>query len=284
LRMLDMGKFADIQCYLKVIIKSGGFKMRTEMPFIFLAVWLCFLLVVSPLACKKTENSGNDRKRPIKFYAGQDIKPVYSRSKVEKAKSEYIFEPALQGDLVKHDFIIENTAMAPLELNDVEGCCGCFVESYTQKIPPGESGAISVLLLTDSRGGDIIDGRVRAKTNDPTRPEITIDVQMKVKEFADLNPYRVWLKGSVDEEIVEKCIVIPNENYPFNITDIKNRAPGGWIDYSYEEIQKNGRKAYEITVKNTKENTGNYQEVLFVQTDHSARPEFKIRVEGRITE
>ncbi|MFP4534036.1 MAG: DUF1573 domain-containing protein, partial [Desulfobacterales bacterium] len=167
---------------------------------------------------------------------------------MEKANSEYVFEPALQGDLVKHDFIIENDSMTPLELNDAEGCCGCFVESYTQKIPPGESGAISVLLLTDSRGGDVINGTVRAETNDPNRPEITVDVKMKVKEFADLNPYRVWLKGSVDEEIVEKCIVIPNENYPFNITDIKNRAPGGWIDYSYREIQKDGRKAYEITV------------------------------------
>ncbi len=258
--------------------------MGSKKPFIFVAVWLCLLLVTSPLACKKSENSGNDRKRPLNFYAGQDIKPEYSRSKLETANSEYVFEPALQGDLVKHDFIIENDAMVPLELNDAESCCGCFVESYTRKIPPGESGAISVLLLTDSRGGDIINGTVRAETNDPNRPEITVDVKMKVKEFADLNPYRVWLKGSVDDKIVEECIVIPNENYPFNITDIKNRVPGGWIDYSYREIQKEGRKAYEITVKNTKETPGAYQDVLFVQTDHSARPEFKIRVEGRITE
>lgn len=258
--------------------------MRTEKLLIIVAVWLCFLLVVSPLACKKTESSGNDRKRPLNFYTGQDVKPVYSRSRVEKAHSEYVFEPALQGDIVKHDFIIENDAMAPLELDDVEGCCGCFVESHTQKIPPGETGVISALLLTDSRGGEVIDGTIRAKTNDPARPEISIDVKMKVKEFADLNPYRIWLKGSVDEEIVEKCIVIPNENYPFNITDIKNRSTGGWIDYSFEEIEKNGRKAYEITLKNTKETPGDYQDVLFVQTDHSARPEFKIRVEGRITE
>ncbi|HMA86544.1 MAG TPA: DUF1573 domain-containing protein [Desulfosalsimonadaceae bacterium] len=247
-------------------------------------LYVCLMLSALSISCQKQENSGSEAKKPLNIYSGRDIKPVYSRSEVKNPHTSYEFEPALQGDIVKHDFIIKNDAMAPLELSDVEGCCGCFVESHTRKIPPGESGAISALLLTDSRGGEVIDGTIRAQTNDPNRPEITIDVLMEVKEFADLNPYRIWLKGSVDEEIVEKCIVIPNEDYPFNITDIKNRAPGGWIDYSYKEIEKNGRKAYEITVKNTKETPGAYQDVLFVQTDHNARPEFKIRVEGRISE
>ena len=245
---------------------------------------LCLMFSVAALSCQKQEKAKSKGKKELSLYTGRDVKPVYSRSVVKKPHTSYQFASVLQGDIVKHDFIIKNDTMAPLELSDVEGCCGCFVESYTQKIPPGESGAISALLLTDSRGGEMIDGTIRAQTNDPTRPEITIDVSMRVKAFADLNPYRVWLKGSVDEQIVEKCIVIPNENYPFNITDIKNRAPGGWIDYSYKEIEKNGRKAYEITVKNTKETPGAYQDVLFVQTDHIARPEFKIRVEGRISE
>jgi len=257
--------------------------MRTKTPFILMSLCLCLVLAASPLSCKKSENSGREGRKKINFYTGRDIKPVYSRSQVEKPHSRYEFEPALQGDIVKHDFIIKNDTMAPLELSDVEGCCGCFVESYTQKIPPGESGAISALLLTDSRGGEVIDGTIRAETNDPDRPEITVDVFLKVKEFADLNPYRIWLKGSPDAEIVEKCTVTPNENYPFNITGIKTRK-GVWFDYSYREIEKNGRKAYEITVKNTREKPGPYQDVLFVQTDHSAKPEFKIRIEGRISE
>lgn len=244
----------------------------------------CLMLTAAPISCQKQENSGSEDKKTLNLYSGMDIKPVYSRSEVKGGHSSYEFEPALQGDIVKHDFIVKNDSMAPLELYDVEGCCGCFVESSPRKISPGESGAISAVLLTDSRGGEVIDGTIRAETNDPERPEITIDVKMEVKEFADLNPYRIWLKGSLEEEIVGKSIVIPNENYPFNITDIKNRAPGGWIAYSYREIQKDGQKAYEITVRNTRDTPGNYQEVLFVQTDHSERPEFKIRVEGRISE
>jgi hypothetical protein len=145
------------------------------------------------------------------------------------------------------------------------------------------TGKLSVLMLTDSRGGTEINGTIRAQTNDKDRPEISIDVFLYVKEFAALHPYRIWLEGSFKDEISEKCIVIPNKDYPFNITGIKLRK-GVWLDYSYREIEKDGRKAFEITVKNTRKKPGPYQEVLFVQTDNSARPEFKIRIEGRITE
>jgi len=241
------------------------------------------MLAATPLACKKQENAGGESVKKIDFYTGMDMEPVYSSSSIEKPHSKYEFDPALQGDIVKHDFIIKNESETPLELRDVEGCCGCFVEGYTQHILPDMSGVVSVVLLTDSRGGEIIDGKIRARTNDPARPEITIDVLMEVKEFAVLNPYRIWLKGSPNEVIVEKCTVITNENYPFNITGIKTRK-GVWFDYSYREIEKNGRKAYEITVKNTRDKPGPYQDVLYVQTDHSARPEFKIRIEGRISE
>ncbi len=257
--------------------------MRSKNTVIILSFLLLFMLIASPPACKRQENTRSGEIKKINFYTGRDIKPIYSRSRVEKAHSRYEFEPALQGDIVKHDFIIENHSEAPLKLRNVEGCCGCFVESYTPSIEPGMSGAISAVLLTDSRGGEVIEGTIRAQTNDADRPEITIDVSMRVKAFAALHPYRIWLKGSPEEEIVEKCIVIPNKDYPFNITGIKTRK-GVWFDYRLQEVKKNGRKAYEITVRNTREKPGPYQDVLFVQTDNPARPEFKIRIEGRISE
>jgi hypothetical protein len=257
--------------------------MSAKKPFIIISLLLCLILVAFPIACTKQENAGSEGPKDIDFYTGMDIKPIYSRSKVEKPHSKYEFAPALQGDIVKHDFIIENNSDKPLELRDAEGCCGCLVEGYTQSISPGMAGAISAVMLTDSRGGEMIEGTIRVRTNDPDRPEVIIDVVMEVKEFADLNPYRIWLKGSPGETIIEKCTVIPNENYPFNITGIKTRK-GVWFDYSYKEIENNGRKGYEITVINTREKPGPYQDVLFVQTDHPARPEFKIRIEGRISE
>jgi hypothetical protein len=258
-------------------------KMQSDHNVKIMLLFLLLMLINTILACKNSENQAEGNNNKVNFYNGIEITPVYSSSYVEKSHSRYVFDPVLQGDIVKHDFIIKNDSKEVLELSDAEGCCGCVVESYTRKIQPGLSGQISALLLTDSRGGKEINGTIRAHTNDKDRPAITIDISCYVKEFAALHPYRIWLNGSPKEDIVEKCIVIPNENYPFNITGIKTRK-GVWFEYSYKEIEKDGRKAYEITVKNKRKKPGPYQDVLFVQTDNSARPEFKIRIEGRIAE
>ena len=104
-----------------------------------------------------------------------------------------------------------------------------------------------------------------------------------MKEFASLSPYRIWLEGSAAQDLVATSIVIPNQDYPFRVTGIKTRR-GVWFTTSYREIERQGRRGYEITVRNTRKKVGSYQDVLFVQTDHAARPEFKIRIEGRIRE
>jgi hypothetical protein len=202
---------------------------------------------------------------------------------VDEPHSRYVFEPALQGDIVRHDFVIRNDSEEILEIHEVRGFPGCVVESYSRRIEPGLTGAISTLILTDSRGGEEIAGTLRARTSRADRPEITIDASLFVREFAFLSPYRVWLEGSTSEDLVGTCIVIPSRDYPFSITGIKARK-GVWFTTSYREIEREGRKGYEITVRNTRKKTGSYQDVLFVQTDHPARPEFKIRIEGRIGE
>jgi hypothetical protein len=247
-------------------------------------VFLCLLTALAMFlpACKSKENPSDISNHMADFYKGLEVKPKYSQSYVEQARGRYVFDPVLQGDIVKHDFIIKNDAKNILELSGAEGCCGCIVESYTSVIQPDQTGKISVLILTDSRGGSEINGTIKAKTNDKDRPEIAMDVSLYVKEFAALYPYRIWLEGSLKDEIVQRCIVVPNKDYPFHITGIKSRK-NVWLDYSYREIKKDGEKAYEITVKNIRKKPGPYQEVLFVQTDNIARPEFKIRVEGRIS-
>jgi hypothetical protein len=184
---------------------------------------------------------------------------------------------------VQHDLLIPNDGDETIELTRVTACKGCILDGHTKEIAPGGRGRVSLLLLTDSLGGQAIDGTVLIETSDPDRPRIDVDVTMAVKEFASLAPYRVWLQGKAGEPIVAKCLVVPNADYPFNITDIKPRK-GAWFDWSLAETTHEGRRAYEITLTNTRQKPGPYQDVLFVQTDHPARPEFKIRVEGRLSD
>jgi len=250
-----------------------------------MTVLFCLWLVIpTALAgCEKQEKQENLIDQKLNFYKGLAVEPIYSRSNVDQARSRYEFPPVLQGDIVNHDFIIKNDSGEALEITEAAGCCGLVVESYTRSIEPGMTGKISVLILTDSRGGQEISGTIQAKTSDKNRPQIAIDVSIFVQEFASLSPYRIWLKGSPDQEIVEKCRVVPNDAYPFHITGIKVRK-GVWFEYDLQEIETEGRPGYEITVRNTRKKIGSYQDVLFVQTDHPRRPEFKIRIEGRIGE
>jgi len=252
----------------------------------YLMTILCFLSLVIPTAfagCEKQENHDQLVDPKLNFYKGLEVEPIYSQSKVESVHVRYEFPPVLQGDIVHHDFIITNDSDKALEITEAAGCCGLIVESYARRIEPDMTGKIALLILTDSHGGQEIKGTISAKTTDSARSQITIDVSIFVQEFAALSPYRIWLKGSPDQEIVEKCTVVPNDAFPFRITGIKVRK-GVWFTYDFREIETDGKPGYEITVRNTRKKIGSYQDVLFVQTNHPLRPEFKIRVEGRIGE
>ena len=138
-------------------------------------VFLLGVLLAIQLACGKEERLPPARDRSLAFYTGLEVEPVYSRSFVGQAHSRHEFEPALQGDLVRHDFIIRNDSDEILEIHEVQGFPGCIVESYSRQVPPGLTGRISMLILTDSRGGEEIAGTIRARTSDADRPEITMD-------------------------------------------------------------------------------------------------------------
>lgn len=219
--------------------------------------------------------------RPFEFYRGVEPRRVESRSTITGAHTRYVFEPVLQGDLVHHVFVIPNDSQETLEIRSLRMCSGCILQSHSRQIERGLEGAISFVIPTDALGGQTIESAIVAETSNPERPRIVIDVSLHVREFASVSPYRVWLRGGSAEEIVETCLVVPNEAYPFSIKAIRARK-GIWFSYSHREVVRQGRKAYEITIENTRTKPGPYQDVLFVQTDHPERPELKIRIEGRI--
>jgi hypothetical protein len=210
---------------------------------------------------------------------------VFSKSIVREAESRHVLEPVLQGDEVHHVFRIPNPGPEPLELRDVNVCSGCIPAGHSQRIPPGGEGAIAIIVTTDWLGGSGISSPITAETSSPAMPHLTIHVELEVREFAALEPYRVWLRGSASapEPITATCIVTPNEAYPFSITGIRTRK-GVWFEHAFTEIERDGRRAFEITLRNTRTRPGPYQDVLYVQTDHPERPELRIRVEGRIEE
>lgn len=180
-------------------------------------------------------SEGPQTKAPLfAIYRGAEPKRVHSKSIVDGARGQHVFEPALQGDLVLHDFIITNDRQDVLELRNVDMCTGCLLDGYSKSIQPGLQGRLSMFVPTDPYGGQEVSGPITVETNDPDRPTIRIDVSLPVREFASVSPYRVWLKGAPSTEIVASCIVIPNHAFQFSITAIRARK-GVWFSHSYEE-------------------------------------------------
>jgi len=223
-----------------------------------------------------------EKKRVSQLYRGIDARR-YSKSTIDLPISEYVFESVLQFDSVEHDFIIKNNSDVPLELKKAKGCCGCAVTSYSNQIPPGLTGKISVLIITDRRGGTEVNGTIRAETNDKDNPEIIIDISCPIKKIASISSHKIMLDGPYTKIIEGSSIVIPEDDFPFKITGIKPKK-GLDITYSYEEIEEDGRNGYLITVKRTRKEIGIFRDTLFIQTDNPLRPEFKIRVQGEVSE
>jgi hypothetical protein len=231
--------------------------------------------------CSTNDKFSPEQKQKLNFYFGLPEKPVYSKSVVDSPKSTYVFDPVLQFDLVQHDFIIKNTSKQVLELKKVQACCGSLVENYTREIPAGKEGVIKTVLLTDRRGGQEIQGTISAQTNDPKNPEWTIDISCYVKKFADISEFTIMLNGSLHETIEGSSVIIPTKEYPFKITGVKAKK-GQDIVYGYKGIKKDGGKAYLITAKNIRKEPGVIRDTIYVQTDNPARPEFIIRVQGKV--
>jgi hypothetical protein len=233
--------------------------------------------------CSTNDKFPTEKKQKLNFYFGLPEKPVYSKSVVDSPKSKYEFDPVLQFDLVQHDFIIKNTSNQVLELKKVQACCGSLVEAHSSQIPPGKEGVIKTVLLTDRRGGQEIHGTIRALTNDPKNPEWTIDISCYVKKFVDISEFTIMLNGSWRETIEGSSVVIPVKEYPFKITGLKAKKAQD-IVYGYKEIRQAGKKAYLITAKNKRKEAGVIRDTIYVQTDNSSRPEFIIRVQGKVTD
>jgi hypothetical protein len=248
---------------------------------IFLGLVAVILVSWNMCSINATPPAGENTKPP--FYMGIPQKPVYSKSVVDSPKSSYEFEPVLQFDQVNHDFIIKNTADHPLDLKKATGCCGSLVEAFSSQIPAKGEGVVKVLLFTDKRGGELIRGTIRIMTNDPVHPEWTIDISCYVKKFADISVHTIMLNGSWRNPIEDSSIVLPIPDYPFKITALKVKR-GIFITCGYKEIMQAGRKGYLIWARNTRKEPGAIRDTIYVETDNKARPQFLIRVQGRLTD
>lgn len=243
------------------------------------------VIVFASVNKKTSVNTKNKprTKRQSAYYHGVEEPAVYSKSDITLSEKIHKFSPVLQGDRVEHDFFLKNDTKEMIELIGMKSCCGFILTAQPKQIFPGEKGKISVLVFTDKYGGKTLTGKIRAKFLNEDDKEFSLALSLRVKKIASVSKHKIFLKGKGSGLIEGSATIIPEPDFPFEITGIKHKK-GIHIDYHYDRVEENGVVKFIVSVKNRQKNKRVYRDVLFVQTDNLRRPELRIRVEGHISE
>ena len=104
-----------------------------------------------------------------------------------------------------------------------------------------------------------------------------------MEKFADISPRGlVRLVGYLDNDIKRTVNIMPDEKYPFEITDITTKNQNDFAFSLSDRRQEN--KGWTIVVENRHNQKGRYYGTLVVHTTSKVRPELDIRIFGDIRE
>jgi hypothetical protein len=194
-------------------------------------------------------------------------------------EAQFQFDPVMEGVVVAHEFVLENTGAAPLVIQNIKTGCGCTTADYDKVIPPGESGKIIIKANTKGYGGQTFLRDIRVDTNDPATPRLILHISGQVDQFADINPKSVFLRGKTGEDIQARVTISPNSKYPFHITGVR---PSREIADKVKVDVESGQNHYGITIVNLLASPGSYYGNVQLDTDSAALPELTISVRGKI--
>lgn len=116
---------------------------------------------------------------------------VDSAPRISLSASEWNFGEVWEGDRVRKSFTIRNDGDAPLRIKTIRTSCTCTTaELRTDRLLPGESVDVTILLHTKKRQGSIAT-TVVIESNDPQAGSTKFEVRGTVKklfEYKNLDP------------------------------------------------------------------------------------------------
>ena len=198
----------------------------------------------------------------------------YANAAVKAIDPHFQFTPVLEGTIITHDFVIENTGTKPLHISKVKTSCGCTTADYTKVIEAKGRGKISIKGNTTGYGGRSFKKTISVSTDDPEQSSLNLFIAGEVERFATIDPRRVFLNGSPGSELESIITIVPEEKYPFAITGSYTENLDDKIKYTLE--QKNGN--YVLTVKNLLATKGQYWGKIRLKTDNPVHSEIIIPV------
>jgi hypothetical protein len=205
-------------------------------------------------------------------------KPLESFPVAVAQKATFTFEPVVEGSIVRHEYIIENSGSAPLTIDRVKTGCGCTAAEYTRTIEAGSHGTIAVKGDTRGYGGKTFSKTIKVYTNDTRHQILTLFFSGDVESFARIQPDRVLLKGHAGDMIESIVTIFISDKFPFRIKE----SSADHLDNKISFEIKKANNAYILNVKNLLDKPGNYFGTIHLKTDSDIKPDIAVNVHGMI--
>ena len=140
-------------------------------------------------------------------------------------------------------------------------------------------------LSTKGRIGKI-NRDIRVETNDPDNSKFKLKLTGQVKELVIIDPSKkiltqAFIHGTVGEKISKVVTLIPDASEPLQILHT-NTLNVKDFRYKMEEIEIDGKKAYQFVIENISMTAGRYLDKIFIFTDSMVRNPLTIMVNGDI--
>lgn len=158
---------------------------------------------------------------------------------------EYDWGSALQGELIKHSFVVSNSGGSPLTITQVKPSCGCTMASKPEKpIEPGQTGLVTLEIDTKRFTGPI--KKTADVTSNATQAPLRLTMGGKVDPFFTIEPNAPKIdlvRGAPLEPL--KITLRRSAQASFKITEVKTESKV--ISATFSEVQPG--ELYEVIVK-----------------------------------
>lgn len=147
----------------------------------------------------------------------------------------------IKGDIVKHDFLVENKGKGPLAIVSVKPGCGCTVPEFDKTVPPGAKGRITLSVNTQAFKGPISKSTT-VTTDDPDMKIFQLVVKAEVKEVIAVTPSDNQSFGLVTQgqTLSRDYTFKSTDDKPFKITNIHCSDPSMKHELKMAQDEKSG--------------------------------------------
>lgn len=237
-------------------------------------VLFLLVLVVVALAYQLSVRTGS-----FADDAAQSVKADGASPETVVPAPDFNFGEVLEGEIVTHEYVIENKGTAPLKILEVRTSCGCTTARKPESVVPGTQEQIVVQGNTRGYGGRDFNKTITVTTDDPKQPRIQLHLSGKVMQFASIQPGHLFLRGNAGDPLQAEAIITPSPAHRFKI--VKTTTDSRLADKIAVTVTESDG-AYHVTVRNLLTAPASYGGNILFTTDNTLRPKLKLYVRGRI--